>query len=142
VNDLTVYTGGTFDLFHAGHVNFLKKCAALGKVTVSLNTDEFIEEYKQKLPVMSYAEREAVLASCSYVNRVIPNLGGRDSKPAILLACPDIIAIGTDWAKKDYYSQMNFTQEWLDNNDISLCYIPYSANISSTQIKERIRKIF
>jgi len=32
---LKIYTGGTFDLFHAGHVEFLKKCAQFCSVTVS-----------------------------------------------------------------------------------------------------------
>jgi len=48
-----IYTGGTFDLFHAGHVEFLRRCSDLGRVLVSLNTDEFIEEYKGKPPVIS-----------------------------------------------------------------------------------------
>ena len=32
-----LYTGGTFDMFHFGHVRFLKMCAQLGDVTVALN---------------------------------------------------------------------------------------------------------
>ena len=59
---LTIYTGGTFDLPHSGHVNFLRECAKLGEVTVSLNTDEFIADYKGKPPIMTYAERLGVLA--------------------------------------------------------------------------------
>ena len=65
---LVVYTGGTFDLFHAGHAAFLRRCSELGKVVVSLNTDEFIEAYKGKSPVLSYKDRLAVLASCRYVD--------------------------------------------------------------------------
>lgn len=135
---LTVYTGGTFDLYHAGHANFLARCAELGRVVVSLNTDEFIEAYKGKAPVISYAEREAVLLSCRSVSEVIPNFGGTDSKPAIEITSPDIIAIGSDWARRDYYAQMGFTQEWLDDRGISLIYIPYTAGISSTAIKARL----
>ena len=135
---LTVYTGGTFDLYHSGHANFLARCAELGDVVVSLNTDEFIEAYKGKAPVISYAEREAVLLSCRSVSAVIPNFGGADSKPAIEMSSPDIIAIGSDWARRDYYSQMGFTQDWLDDRGISLMYIPYTAGISSTAIKARL----
>lgn len=133
-----VYTGGTFDLFHSGHVNFLKRCARLGTVVVSLNTDEFVESYKGKPPIMSYAEREAVLKGCVYVDFVIPNIGGEDSKLAILNVQPTIIAVGTDWAVKDYYKQMGFTQEWLDEQGIVLVYIPYTEGISSTEIKRRL----
>jgi len=127
-----------FDLFHAGHARFLQRCAELGPVVVSLNTDEFIEEYKGKPPVISYADREAVLLACRYVDKVIPNTGGTDSKPSIEEVWPDIIAIGTDWARRDYYAQMKFDQDWLDERGIALIYIPYTQGISSTAIKERM----
>lgn len=136
---LKVYTGGTFDVFHAGHVNFLRRCSELGSVTVSLNTDDFIAQYKGKYPWMTFSERKAVLEACRWVDEVIPNRFGMDSKPTIEEVDPDIIAIGSDWAKKDYYKQMQFTQDWLDSKDISLLYIPYTQGISSTELKERAR---
>ena len=44
-----LYTGGTFDVFHYGHMNFLRQCSKIAdRVVVSLNTDEFIEYYKGK----------------------------------------------------------------------------------------------
>lgn len=135
----TLYTGGTFDLFHSGHVNFLYKCSRLShNVVVSLNTDEFIESYKGTPPIYSYEERAAILKACRYVTKVVPNVGGADSKPAILNVKPDIIAIGSDWAKRDYYKQMQFTQSWLDENKINLVYIPYTLGVSSSEIKKRL----
>jgi glycerol-3-phosphate cytidylyltransferase len=135
---LHVYTGGTFDLFHAGHVNLLKKLSTMGLVTVGLNTDEFIIEYKGKPPVCSYEERKIVLENNKFVYDVIANIGGADSKPAIEKAHPDILAIGSDWARKDYYKQMGFTQDWLDEKGIILMYVPYTHGISTTDIKQRI----
>lgn len=136
---LIVYTGGTFDLFHANHVRFLRKCAELGSVTVSLNTDEFIEAYKGRPPVVSYEERATVLLGCRYVSAVVPNVGGADSRTAIELVKPNIIVIGSDWARRDYYAQMGFNQDWLDERGISMCYVPYGKGVSTTQIKERMR---
>jgi len=138
---MIVYTGGTFDLFHAGHVNLLKQCNRLGSVVVALNTDEFIAEFKNKPPVMTYDERRAVLLSCEYVTEVVPNIGGADSKITIERVGPDIIAIGSDWAKKDYYKQMKFTQDWLDERNIMLIYIPYTWNISTTNVKQRLKDV-
>lgn len=141
----TVYTGGTFDLFHFGHKAFLAKCkelAGYGSVFVSLNTDEFIKEFKGKPPVMTYKERrESIIALAgNCVDGVIPNTGGADSKPAILKVKPDIIAIGSDWARKDYYKQMSFTQDWLDKQNIMLVYIPYTWSISATELKRRLNE--
>ena len=141
---LKIYTGGTFDLIHSGHVRFLRACAELGEVTVALNTDEFIAKYKGKPPVMTYEERFAVLSEFESVKNIFPNVGGADSKQTIehirnvAHIHPDIIAIGSDWARKDYYKQMDFTQDWLDENFISLIYIPYTKGISTTELKKRI----
>lgn len=139
MGNLILYTGGTFDLFHSGHVNFLKGCKKISDtVIVSLNTDDFVKKYKGNTPIMSYEERKEILLGCKYVDQVIENSNGEDSKPAILSVNPQIIAIGDDWAKKDYYKQMSFTQQWLDDNDILLVYIPYKLGISSTELKKRI----
>lgn len=142
---MIVYTGGTFDLLHAGHVEFLHRLWQIsggnrfeGSVTVSLNTDEFIEEYKGRRPINSYDERFTVLSSCRYVSRVIENTGGADSKVAILEVKPDIVAIGSDWHDKDYLSQMQFDWEWLHEHNISLLYVPRVTPISTTDIRRRI----
>lgn len=140
---LSVYTGATFDLPHSGHVNFLRMCRELagpnGIVTVSLNTDEFITAYKGKPPVMTYDERKSVISAFRYVDNVVENIGGKDSTLTIEAYRPDLIVIGSDWARRDYYAQMGFTQDWLDERDIGLCYIPYTQGISTTAIKERLR---
>ncbi len=136
-----LYTGGTFDLFHFGHVNFLKHCKNIAdEVVVSLNTDQFVERFKDSKPVLNYIEREKSVSGCRYVDRVIKNGAGEDSRSCILTVQPHIIAIGDDWAHKDYYKQMNFDQQWLDDNNITLIYIPYTRGISTTEIKERIWK--
>lgn len=134
-----LYTGGTFDLFHYGHVNFLRQCAELAdKVVVSLNTDEFVAQFKGKAPVIHYPERRAVLLGCTWVDAVVKNVGGPDSKPSIEVVDPDIIAIGDDWKVKDYHAQMQFTPEWLEERAIELVYLPYTGGISSTEAKRRL----
>ena len=129
-------------MFHSAHVRFLKACRRLagddGEVVVALNTDAFIQAYKGKLPIMSFAERKEVLLGCKYVDSVVANIGGADSKPSIELVMPDYVVIGDDWARKDYYAQMQFTREWLDQLDIQLIYVPYTPGISTTDLKARI----
>jgi glycerol-3-phosphate cytidylyltransferase len=136
---MKLYTGGTFDLFHWGHENFLKKCSMISdEVIVSINTDKFVFDYKLEYPRMKYKERENALYNCKYVDKVVQNIGGSDSKPAILNENPDIIAVGTDWVGKNYYKQMGFTEDWLEQNGIVLLYIPYTEHISSSYIKQRM----
>lgn len=133
-----VYTGGTFDLPHPGHYRLLERAAEFGKVVVGLNTDEFISHYKGNPPIMTYAERKEVLLACKWVHKVVPNIGGPDSTIAINLVEPDYIIIGSDWARRDYYAQMGFTQDWLDQRGIGLIYVPYTQGISTTDLKNRI----
>jgi len=138
MNRPIVYTGGTFDVPHHGHYNLLRRASEFGSVVVALNTDEFIIEYKGRAPVLSYEERKEILMSCKWIDRVIPNYGGKDSKISIEIVEPDYIIIGSDWATKDYYAQMGFNQEWLDERGIGIIYIPYTKGISSTEIKKRM----
>lgn len=134
---MKIYTGATFDCPHLGHVNFLRQCAILGDVIVALNTDEFIKEFKGKPPLFTYDERRKLILKLPYVKEVVPNVGGQDSKITIEIVKPDIIAVGSDWAKKDYYAQMSFTQDWLDERNILLIYIPYTEIISTSEIRRR-----
>jgi glycerol-3-phosphate cytidylyltransferase len=133
-----VYTGGTFDLSHRGHYRLLQRAAELGTVVVALNTNEFVEQYKGKPPILTYEERKEALLACRWVDEVVPNVGGADSRISIEMVKPDYIIVGSDWAKKDYYSQMSFTQEWLDERGIGLIYVPYTKGISTTEIRTRM----
>lgn len=135
-----VYTGGTFDIPHAGHYQFLEKCSHYGKVTVALNTDAFIKKFKGKAPIMPFHERYTILLACKYVSRVIANISGADSKPSICSVKPDYIIIGDDWKQKgkDYYKQMQFDAKWLKDQGIQLIYVPYTTGVSTTELKKRI----
>jgi glycerol-3-phosphate cytidylyltransferase len=144
---MIVYTGGTFDLFHAGHVEFLARCRQLAgstmspsnRVVVGLNQDEFVEQFKGQAPVVRYELRAIVLNACAYVDEVTPNDGGPDSTKAIERVNPDLVVIGSDWHDRDYLAQMNLTWEFMHNHGVSLAYVPRVTPISSTKIKERMR---
>lgn len=133
---MTVYTGGSFDLFHAGHVNLLREASRLGEVTVGLNTDAFIRKYKRRFSVVRYDERREVLLACRYVSNVVPCDG--DSVTTIAQVKPDYLVIGSDWATRDYYAQMGFDQDWLDQRGITLVYVPYTRGVSTTELRGRL----
>ncbi len=72
-----VYTRMVADLFHEGHVNFLRAARALGThLTVCVVSDERVVENKGKLPVMTQAERAAVVAACKHVDAVMTETPG------------------------------------------------------------------
>lgn len=127
---MRVYVGGSFDLLHHGHRYMLRSARDIatvdGEVIVSLNTDDFHLAYKGRLPVQSYLERSEALTACRDVDRVIPNVGGADSRPALEAVMPDVLLAGADWYSPEdslYCAQMGLTADWLDERGIELRYM-------------------
>ena len=140
---MIVMTLGTFDLFHTGHVELLRRCKQLSggsDVVVGLNTDGFVERYKGRPPVIGYADREAVLRACRFVDRVVPNdQPGGSAADAVLGARARVIAVGSDWQGRDYLGQLGVSAEWLEARGVSVVYLARTPGISSSQIREALR---
>ena len=66
------FTCGAFDLFHAGHVQYLQKARALcDRLIVAVNSDASIQRYKSALrPINPLAHRQFVLSALSCVDAV------------------------------------------------------------------------
>jgi cytidyltransferase-like protein len=61
------------DLFHYGHVNFLRQASTYGDfLLVGVHADEMVESYK-RTPILKMEERIASVEGCRYVDEVIPN---------------------------------------------------------------------
>lgn len=78
----TVYTDMVGDLFHAGHINYLRQIRRLISkefkaevfLIVGLHSDEAVLKVKGRLPICTLAERVEVLQYCSLVDLVVPNV--------------------------------------------------------------------
>jgi len=138
---MKVLTVGTFDLLHSGHIQLLNNCYKLagssGKVLVGVNSDEFVYEYKKSKPIMPLKDRLSVLSNLLRVHKVIIN-ESKSLEKMLMEEKPNILVIGSDWAKKDYFKQIGVSLNWLYENDILLVYTEYTPDISSSLIKERI----
>lgn len=135
----TVLTIGTFDHPHKGHVRLFQACQKIGDtVIVGVNTDEFVEKFKGKKPIMSLDERMSLIGEFKSVYEVFPN--EESGRELILRINPDFLVIGSDWAQKDYYKQINISEKELENHSIQLIYVPYTQGISTSDIKKRINE--
>lgn len=133
-----VLTIGTFDTLHAGHIGLFNQCRRLagdGTVIVGVNGDEFVEKYKGAAPLVPYTSRTAVIRALRQVDEVVGNLIDWAQYEVIRQANPDILVVGDDWAKKDYLTQIGVSQQWLNDRNIQLCYVPRTGDWSSTEIK-------
>ena len=68
----TVITYGTFDLFHIGHLNIIKRLREHGdRLIVGVSTDEF-NAIKGKKPIVPFEQRMEIVESLKYVDLAIP----------------------------------------------------------------------
>lgn len=142
---MRVLTMGTFDLLHPGHVHLLNWCRSLAGdgpdrlVIATVNSDDFVERYKGRRPVMGEEDRRAVVSGViGDVGQAWVHRTGENAQPTINrhVCYGGIIAIGADWRDRDYLGQLGVTQEWLDERDIGVVYVPLLAGHSSTKLRE------
>jgi len=70
---MLVYTVGTFDLLHVGHLALLQHCKSLGNtVAVGVASDEVVASYKPNVPVVPLEERMEMLKALRCVDIVRP----------------------------------------------------------------------
>lgn len=122
-----VITYGTYDLFHQGHYNLLKRAKALGDyLIVGVTTDNFDLERGKMNTCNNVIERiEAVRASGLADQIVIEEYRGQKIDD-ILKYNVDVFAIGSDW--EGYFDYLNeFCQ---------VIYLPRTQGISSTQLRQ------
>ncbi len=131
-----VYTRMVADLFHEGHVNFLREARALGThLTVCVVSDERVVENKGKLPVMKQAERAAVVAACKYVDAVTT-----ETPPSVTLEFMQrhgfniyTFACGSEQERRDKYQLCeSLPPEMIQE-------LTYTPGISTSDLVMRIR---
>lgn len=93
-----VFTNGSFDILHAGHVEYLQFARSQGDLLiVGLNSDDSVRRYKgPKRPINAQDDRAKVLAGLESVDFVVVF---DEDEPAPLIAelQPDVLVKGADW---------------------------------------------
>lgn len=95
-----IFTNGCFDVLHKGHVELLKFCKSLGRVTVGLNSDLSVARLKGiGRPVNSQEDRRFILEALKYVDEVV--IFDEDT-PLLLIQelKPNLIVKGGDYTKE------------------------------------------
>ncbi|WP_010262454.1 adenylyltransferase/cytidyltransferase family protein [Treponema primitia] len=127
------YTSGVFDLFHIGHLNILKRakeqCAYL---IVAVSTDELVQSYKNKLPVIPFNERKSIVESIKHVDKVVAQ-ETRNKIEAWVKYKFNIMFVGDDWKDNELFVE---TEKRFKEFGVKVIYLPYTKNTSSTLIKK------
>lgn len=128
------YTQGVFDMFHIGHLNLLNNAKAqCDYLIVGVNSDELVESYKHKVPVVCQEFRKVIVENIKAVDEA--HIVGTLDKLEILKNISfDTIFIGDDWKGSQRW---NATVETLKKKGIQVVFLPYTQNISSTQLRSK-----
>lgn len=132
---MVVYTVGTFDLLHVGHLALLEYCATLGDtVAVGVASDEVVKLYKPNTPVIPLEQRIQMLLALSCVDIVIP-YHELDYLSVCKKVKADIFVIGEDWGRKPHNQDV---ENYFNIKGKKVVQIKYSPKNSSTQIKKDV----
>jgi glycerol-3-phosphate dehydrogenase (NAD(P)+) len=125
IENKTILTYGTFDLFHFGHFEILKRARSFGnKLIVGLSTDDF-NRLKGKEVVFSYRKRKEYLESLNYVDYVFPEENWDQKQNDIIAMNVDMLIMGDDWTGK-----FDFLNKYCQ-----VKYLPRTPGISTTDLK-------
>ena len=98
-----VWTNGTFDILHPGHMQLFKVARSLGdKVIVATDTDAKIKNDKgEHKPVNDLCYRVAMLEAVKYIDVVLTFGDRAELEGLIQMYNPDILLLGDDWRDGD-----------------------------------------
>ena len=130
---MIVYTVGTFDLLHVGHLALLNHCKLLGDIlVVGVASDAVVKMYKPNVPIVPLEQRVEMLEALSCVDIVRPyhQLEYVSGCKAVDV---DIFVVGEDWGKKPYNLDVN---NYLRKMGKEITQVTYNPRTSSTKIKK------
>lgn len=129
------YTTGVFDLFHIGHLNILRRAKELcDYLIVGVSTDELVQEYKHKTPVIPFQERKEIVEAIKYVDKVVVQTT-MDKMDAWNDLHFDVVFHGDDWKGSPLYAEV---ERSLGVVGCDVVYLPHTDGRSSTMIAQRM----
>ena len=125
------YMSGTFDLFHIGHLNIIRRAKAqCDYLVVGVHESG---KRKGKETFIPFEERKDIVASCRYVDRVV------DAQPEDTDIWPELhynrLFVGSDYKGSDRFKKY---EEFFADKDVEIVYFPYTQGTSSTQLRNNI----
>jgi len=125
-----VLTYGTFDLFHVGHLNLLRRAKSLGDyLIVGISTDKF-NSGKGKKTIIDFKDRMEIVKSVRYVDETFAESSWKQKISDIRRYKVDTFVIGDDWKGKfDYLKEL-----------CEVVYLPRTMGVSSSGLKGLLKQ--
>lgn len=132
------YTTGVFDMFHIGHLNILRNAKAMcDYLIVGVSTDELVQQYKGKTPIIRFEERMAIVDAIRYVDKVVPQvtMNKMDAWEQLHF---DALFHGSDWKGSDMYNQVVADFEKVG---VDVVFLPHTSGVSSTMLADILQNL-
>lgn len=125
------YLSGTFDLFHVGHLNLLRRAKQqCDYLIVGVHNSG---AWKGKDTFIPLEERKAIVGACKYVDKVVDSC--REDCDAWDLWHYDRLFVGSDYKGTERFQRY---EAYFADKSVEIIYFPYTTGTSSTQLRERI----
>lgn len=125
------YLSGTFDLFHVGHLNLLKRAKAQCDYLIVGVHDS--GAWKGKETFIPFEERKRIIGACKYVDRVVDSC--REDADAWDLWHYDKLFVGSDYKGTERFNRY---EAYFADKGVEIVYFPYTQSTSSTQIRKAV----
>ena len=122
-----VITFGTFDLFHIGHLNILRRCKEQGDYLIVGVSSDSLNVAKGKNTVVPCKDRMEIVKSLKCVDEVFVEESLELKDEYVKQFNADLLVMGDDWAGKF---------DWVSCETL---YLARTPDISSTLLKEILK---
>ncbi len=131
------YTTGVYDMFHIGHLNILRRAKEqCDFLIVGVSTDELVEHDKNKMPIIPFAERCAIVEAIKYVDKVVPQVD-KNKFAAWEQYHFNKMFVGSDWKNTPQWNE--FEMQFAPVG-VKIVYLDHTDGISSTILRDRLNK--
>ncbi len=125
------YLSGTFDLFHIGHLNLIRKAKKLcDYLIVGVHPDA---SHKGKQTFIPFEERKAIVGACKYVDKVVDSCS--EDSDAWDVHHYHKLFVGSDYKGTERFKRY---EEYFADKNVEIVYFDYTQGTSSTQIRNSL----
>lgn len=127
------YLSGTFDLFHIGHLNLLKRAKKYcDYLIVGVHQSG---AWKGKETFIPFEERVEILNNIKCVDKVV--VSEIEDCDAWEKYNYDYLFVGSDYKGTERFNRY---EEFFKNKNVEIIYFPYTKGTSSTQLRAALQK--
>lgn len=127
------YLSGTFDLFHIGHLNLLRRAKEqCDYLIVGVHKSG---AWKGKETFIPFEERRQIVESICFVDKAVESF--TEDSDAYDVYHYNKLFVGSDYKGTERFNRY---EEYFKDKGVEIVYFPYTQGTSSTQLREALKK--